>query len=91
MTAHEIISLSDSIATRLTPTGIHSGMDITLQNVNSSGTIYIGAEGVTSGSYGFKLIAGGAISFELPPRDTLYAIGSVEGLELAKLTIGLED
>lgn len=91
MTSHEIYSLSDSVATRLTPPGAHSGMDITLQNVNSSGIIYIGSEGVTSESYGFKLTAGAAISFELPGLDSLYAIGSTNGLELAKLVIGLED
>jgi hypothetical protein len=66
-------------------------MDITLQNVNESGDIFIGAEGVTDTDYGFKLAAGAAISFELPPRDTLYAIGSEDELSLAKLVIGLED
>lgn len=91
MTTHEIHVLSDSEAVRLTPLGTHSGMDITLQNINNSGTIYIGGEGVTSESYGFKLAAGAAISFELPGLDALYAIGSAEGLELAKLVIGLED
>lgn len=91
MTTHQIHTLSDSVATRLTPPGIHSGMDITLQNINASGIIYIGGEGVTSSSYGFKLIAGAAIAFELPPKDALYAIGSTDGLSLAKMQIGLED
>ena len=91
MTSHILHTLGNTTATRLTPNGAHSGMDITLQNVNNSGTIYIGGEGVTSESYGFRLAAGAAISFELPGLDALYAIGSAEGLELAKLVIGLED
>lgn len=91
MTTHQIHTINSSSATRLTPSGTHSGMDITLQNVNNSGTIYIGGQGVTSESYGFKLAPGAAISFELPPKDALYAIASDDDLSLAKLITGLED
>ena len=90
MTFHEIVALSNSTATRLTPPGTHSGMDITLQNVNSTGYIYVGAEGVTSSSYGYRVAANQAISFELAGLDSLYAIASAEDMDLAVLKIDLE-
>jgi len=39
-TAHSLVTLSDSSATRLTPPGAHGGMDITPQNVNATGKQY---------------------------------------------------
>ena len=90
MTEHSLISLSHTEALRLTPLGKHSGMDITLQNVNESGYIYIGGEGVTSTNYGYRILPNSAISFELPGGFAIYAIGSQAGLSLAKFVIGLE-
>ena len=90
MTIHELTTLSNTQAIRLTPNGVHSGMDITLQNVNSSGYIYIGAEGVTSSDYGFRLMPNHAISFELPGYDALYAIASSADMNLAIIQTGLE-
>lgn len=91
MANHEIHTLSNAEATRLTPNGIHSGMDITLQNVNNNGYIYIGAdENVSSSSYGYRLMPNHAISFELPGSDALYAIAETNGMELAKIITNLE-
>lgn len=90
MTQHRIIALGNEDATRITPNGLHSGMDITLQNINDLGNVYVGAEGVTSSSYGFKLLPNHSISFELPGNDSLFAIGANEDAELAVLQIGLE-
>lgn len=90
-TLHALVTLSSSSDTRLVPNGTHSGMDITIQNVDVSATVYIGGEGVTTSDYGFKLPAGGAISFELPPKDALYAISSENGSQIAVLRMGLED
>jgi hypothetical protein len=90
MASHEIVALSNTTATRITPPGLHSGMDITLQNVNETGYVYVGAEGVTSSSYGYKLFPNSAISFELAGSDALYAIGSTSGLDLAVLKVELE-
>lgn len=89
-TSHNLYTLSNATATRLTPNGIHSGMDITLQNVNASGYIYIGGEGVTSSNYGYRLAQGASIAWELPEKDSLYAIGGVDGLNLAVLKTSLE-
>ena len=90
MTAHRIQVLGNTEAVRLTPNGDHSGMDITLQNVNSSGYIYVGGEGVSETSYGFRIMPNHSISFELPGYDALYAIASSSDMKLAIIEIGLE-
>ena len=90
MTQHVLKTLSSSEASRLTPNGTHAGMDITLQNVNSDGYIYVGSEGVTSLSYGFRIMPNHSISFELPGNDALYAISSINEMKLAVIKIGLE-
>jgi hypothetical protein len=90
MTQHVLHTLSDTTETQLTPPGMHSGMDITLQNVNDSGFVYIGGEGVTSESYGYRIPAGHAWSVELSSRDHLYAIAQTDGMGLAKITVDLE-
>lgn len=91
MTQHDIITLSHSNDTRLTPLGTHSGMDITIQNINDSGYIYIGGEGVSSSSYGYRVSPGHAVSFELIGKDALYAISSDADMSVAILKISLED
>jgi hypothetical protein len=90
MTTHSLIALSASAETRLTPNGLHSGMDITIQNVHDAATVYIGGESVSSSNYGYRLLAGTAISFELPGRDALYAISSTNGSTVAVLKTNLE-
>jgi hypothetical protein len=90
MTTHSLTTLSNSAATRLTPNGIHSGMDITIQNIHASATVYIGGEGVTSSSYGYRLSAGAAWSVELAGQDALYAITSTNGSSVALIMLGLE-
>lgn len=90
-TSHSLTTLSDSTATLLSPAGTHSGRDITIQNVDASAIVYVGAEGVTAASYGYRLAAGQAIAFELPPQDSIYAISDTNGSEVAVMQIGLED
>ena len=90
MTYHSRIAIDNLTATRLTPEGSHGGMDITTQNVNDSGYIYIGGEGVTSSDYGYRLDPKTAISFELTGHDALYAIASTTGLHLAVIQVSLE-
>lgn len=89
-TTHNLYTLSNTGATRLTPLGMHSGMDITLQNVNPEGYIYIGGEGVTSSNYGYRLSPNNAVAWELPEKDVLYAIADTDGLNLAVLKTSLE-
>lgn len=86
---HALTTLSDSTATRISPPGAHGGLDFTVQNVNSAGYIYLGGEGVTSSNYGFRILPNHSISFELPPKDHLYAVASTS-LNAAVISIGLE-
>ena len=90
MTLHAHTTLSSTTATRLTPNGLHSGMDITIQNIDASAYVYLGAEGVTTSVYGYRINPGTAFSIELPGRDALYAISSVNDSKVAILQTGLE-
>jgi hypothetical protein len=90
MTSHALTTLSSSAATLLTPNGVHSGMDVTIQNIHASAYVYIGGEGVTASSYGYRLNPGSAISFELPGRDALYAITGTNGSQVAVIKTNLE-
>jgi hypothetical protein len=90
MTSHALTTLSSSDATRLTPNGVHSGMDITIQNVHASAYVYIGGEGVTTSSYGYRLNPASAISFELPGKDALYAITDTNGSQVAIIKTNLD-
>ena len=77
MAEHNLISLNDETPVRLTPNGTHSGMDITIQNVSESATVYLGSNAELSAeSYGFKLSTNSAWSIELSGNDAIYAIAS---------------
>ena len=90
MTSHALTTLSSSAATRLTPNGVHSGMYITVQNVHDTAYVYIGGEGVTALSYGYRIAPGHAISWELPGKDALYAITDTNNSKVAVLKTNLE-
>lgn len=91
MAYHGLTTLSNTAPTRLTPLGTHSGMDITIQNANTAGYIFIGVDDTTSATnYGFRLIPDQAISFELAGTDALYAIGQNDAMVVATLQIDLE-
>lgn len=89
-TIHNLYTLSNSEATRLTPLGIHSSMDVTIQNVDDTAYVYIGGEGVTALNYGYRIAPGHAISWELPERDELYAITDTNLSKIAVLKTSLE-
>jgi len=90
MTIHALTTLSSTSATRLTPNGLHSGMDITIQNTDEAAYVYLGGEGVTASNYGYRLAPLSAWSVELPGQDALYAISSVNNSKIAILQTGLE-
>jgi hypothetical protein len=90
MTTHSLTTLSNTSATRLTPVGLHSGMDVTIQNVHASAIVYIGGEGVTSSDYGYRLSPDTAWSVELAGKDALYAITNTNGSTIAVLKTNLE-
>ncbi len=90
MASHSLITLSSTQATRITPLGMHSGLDITIQNINVEGYVFVGAEGVTASNYGYRIGPSHAISFELPEQDSLYLIADTNGLQAAILKTNLE-
>lgn len=90
MTQHNILTLSSTSPTLVSPAGTHSGLDITIQNINATGYVYVGGEGVTTTNYGFRILPNHSISFELPGRDALYVVASSDGLNAAVITISLE-
>ena len=90
MTLHAHTTLSNTTDTRLTPNGLHSGMDITIQNIHESAYVYVGGEGVTASDYGYRIAPGAAFSIELPGTNALYAISTVNSSKVAILQTGLE-
>ena len=90
-TFHELLTLSNTTETELTPGARHSGLDLTIQNVHATAVVYVGGTGVTSSDYGYKLEAGDAFSIELNPNDRLYAISDTNESGLALLRVLLED
>ena len=91
MDQHSLMSISNSAATRLTPSGTHSGMDITIQNVNASGYIYLGVnDTLDATNYGFRIMPNHSISFELVGDDVLYAFASAPDMKAAVIKINLE-
>lgn len=89
-TTHAIVTLSNSIATRLTPAGLHSGIDITVQNLHDSAYVYLGGAGVDSEDFGYRLAPGSAWSVELSGPSPLYAITATNGSTIAILKTSLE-
>lgn len=87
---HSLVTVNNTSITKLTPNGKHSGMDITLQNVNPSGYIYIGGENVDSTNYGYRILPNHAFSIELNGNDSLYAISTAPDMKLAVLKARLE-
>lgn len=90
MTIHTLTQLSNTQATRLTPNGVHSGMDITLQNINTEAYVFVGGEGVTTTNYGYRISPNNGWAIELPGQDALYAISDIDGANVAVLWTGLE-
>lgn len=90
-TYHELLTLSDTTPTELTPGANHSGLDVTVQNVDPAASCYIGAADVTASNYGFKLDPGVGFSIELNPADQLYIISDVNESPAALLRVFLEE
>lgn len=89
MTIHLNPYLSSSEATRISPNGVHSGVDITVQNLSDTEYVYIGGQDVDQESFGYRLSPGAAWSVELPGTDALYAIAD-SPTYIAVLQTGLE-
>jgi hypothetical protein len=90
MTIHSLKSLSNTAPIILSPTGTHSGVDITIQNVHANAYVYIGANNVTTSSYGYRLAPGSAFSIELPGKDLIYGITDTNESQVSVLYTSLE-
>ena len=90
MTQHYLHTLDGENELRITPLNQHSGMDITIQNVNSEGYVYIGGSDVSSTNYGYRINPDTSFSVELPAYDEIWAVSSVNGSQIAKLSFNLE-
>lgn len=91
MIRHAIVSLSGTAVEITTPDASTSfGVDVpntvSVQNLHSTGNAYLGASGVTTTSYGFKLGPGQTYSIDLGASDRLYAVGD-SGVTVAVLTL----
>jgi hypothetical protein len=89
-TRHNIFNFNGTDSLRVSPDGVHSGTDVTIQNLDNSEYIYIGGVTVDSENFGYRLAPGAAISFELSGRDALYAISTANGVAAAVLYTSLE-
>lgn len=88
MIKNELRLISDTSATSLDLSeNIRSSYTIIVQNINSSGFIYIGNSAITTSNYGYKLYPGQGITIELASRSTLYAIASTSGMTVAIMEI----
>lgn len=64
--------------------------DITIQNNNASANIFIGGAGVTTSSFGFKILPQAAIAFELNGTDEIWAVSDTDGATVNTLRVALE-
>jgi hypothetical protein len=88
MTQHSLTTLSSTSATRLTPNGQHSGLDVTIQNIDESAYVYVGGEDVSAEDYGYRISPNNAISFSLLSNDAMYAITDTDESQVAVLKYG---
>ena len=89
-TLHNLYTVGTTEAVLVSQTDRNSNRDITIQNANASGYVYVGGEGVTNSDYGYRLLPDHAISFELEGQDKLYVIASASNMKVAVISINLE-
>lgn len=66
---------------------IKTSCTVIIQNINSSGFLYIGNSSISTSNYGFKLYPGQGITTELNSWSTLYAIASAPNMSVAVMEI----
>lgn len=86
---HRVVELNDTTPVAVSITGNHAGRDITIQNTSNTESVYIGGEGVSTSSYGFKISPNSAWSAELYRENVIYAIAS-DTCSVAVLEMALE-
>jgi hypothetical protein len=90
MARHSLITLSSTNAKVVSTPAVHSGEDITIQNVDPEAVVYLGGSNVSPTNYGFILTPGAAWSVELPPKNSIYAVSGTNGSKVAVIKVSLE-
>lgn len=75
MIKHRMYSLNSSPTNLVIHEVIDSMNTLSIQNVSSSGFVYIGTSSVTSSSYGHKLFPGSSLNIDLAAATNIYAVG----------------
>lgn len=83
--SHSVIELNSSTATLLSIDGdIIGSLNLTIQNLSSSATVFIGSSSVSSSDFAFRLDPGCIISFDSLRKDTeIYGISNSNGESVA--------
>ena len=98
--SHSVVTLNASTATALnTDANITNAVTgevyptwnsqtISIQNIDSAITVYLGGAGVTSSAYGVQLVFGASVTLDgLSKNETIYAIAASGTPKLALLTV----
>lgn len=86
---HRIVELNSETSVAVSITGNHAGRDITIQNISTTATVYLGGSNVTTTDFGYKLAPNSAWSVELRKEDVIYAVSSSTS-DVAVFELGLE-
>lgn len=88
MIKHGLLSISNTEATALDiPNHIPTSFTLVIQNINTTGYIYLGGPSVTTSNYGFRISPNQAFTIELPLSGHMYAIASDAGMSVAAMEI----
>lgn len=96
-----IVALSTSTPTSLDPVTTYTNPSrgdvsnyswnsatMIIQNTHGSATVYIGTSAVTSSAYGISIPFGASVTIDgLLPTETLYAVASTTGVNVAVLSL----
>jgi hypothetical protein len=83
--SHSIIELNTSTPELLSIEGDTIGsLNLTIQNLSSSASVFLGSSSVTSSDFAFRLDPGSIISFDSLRKDTeIYGISNTNGESVA--------
>lgn len=88
MIKHNLVDISNVSATSLDISeNIKSSFTLIVQNVNTTGYLYLGNAGLTSTNYGFRVSPNQAFTIELPASINLYSLASDANMQAAIMEI----
>lgn len=93
MANHRTQLITTSEPVRITPNGLHSGMDITIQNLSETNDVYVGGNASmdTETDFGHLIYPTASFGIELPPNDAIYLMSKNGNARVAIFEAGLED